>query len=44
MYSEVLFRHLSHQCTFMSVVSNEKQFICILNQPGIGSFCFILFL
>lgn len=44
MNSEVLFCCLSHHCTFMCAVSNEKQFICILNHPGIGSCYFILFI
>lgn len=44
MNSEVLFCCLSHHCTFMCAVSNEKQFICILNHPGIGSRYFILFI
>lgn len=28
----------------MCAVSNEKQFLCILNHPGIGSCYFILFI
>lgn len=44
MNSEVLFCCLSHRCAFMCAVSNEKQFICILNHLGIGSCYFILFI
>lgn len=44
MNSEVLICCLSHQCASMCALSNENQFICILNHPGIGSCYFILFI
>lgn len=44
MNGEVLFYCLSKQPAFMCAVSNERQFICILNHPGIGCLLFYFYL